>query len=191
MTAGPNRNNGVTLVELLVVITVAAILAFFAVPDLADFVKNNRNSSDINDLLSSVSYARSEAVKRNSSVTICQSANGTSCQNSAGSWGGGWLVFEDINRDGSVTAGADTILRVSSGIGSGRSLGFSATRVIYRSSGLASEGTNATFTLCDDRGASHAKGLIIGASGHPRVARDSNDNDVVEGADGADVACGS
>lgn len=178
------------MIELLVVILIAAILAYFAVPDLTDFVRNNRSSSDINDLLSSVSYARSEAVKRNSSVTVCQSSNGSACQNTAAGWAAGWLVFEDPDRNGVVANSAD-ILRVSSGLGTGRSLGFSGTRIIYRSSGLATEGINQTFVLCDSRGAAHARGLIIGPSGRPRVAADSDSSGVVEDAGGDDVSCGS
>ena len=178
------------MIELLVVITIAAILAFFAVPDLTDFVRNNRSSADINDLLSSVTYARSEAVKLNSSVTVCQSSNGSSCEDSTGGWGAGWLVFEDRNRDGVVDDSGD-ILRIANGIGNGRSLSFSDTRIIYRGNGLATAGTNQTFTLCDGRGTEHVRGLIIGASGRPRVAVASGESTTPLDAGGNALSCGS
>ena len=190
MVARSSRERGLTLIELLVVITVASVLAVIALPDLAGFIKNNRSSADINDLLSSLTFARSEAVKRNSNVAICQSGNGSSCENSADARHNGWIVFEDRNLDGAIDTDAD-ILTVHGGLAPNRQLSFSADNVTYRSDGLATTGTNTTFKLCDDRGAEHAKGLIIGASGRPRVALDSSGNDIPEDADGDDLECGS
>ena len=68
-------------------------------------------------------------------------------------------------------------------------LKFTPTRVRYLGDGLATEGLNGTYTLCDDRGATHAKGLIIGPGGRARVARDTNGNGIPEDASGTDLAC--
>ncbi len=72
---------GFTLIELLVTMTVAGILACIAVPAFSSFVQNDRDIEQINSLVSSLNYARSEAIKRDSQggITVCPSVDGRSC----------------------------------------------------------------------------------------------------------------
>ena len=184
----PRYSRAFTLVELLVVISVAAILAAIALPDFSMFIKNNRSTSQINDLQTSLTFARSEAIKRNASVALCKSGNGTACQDLGENWQFGWLVFQDQDLDGEVND-ANDILSVHGGLSGYNQLTFTPSLVVYASNGLASSGANGTFTLCDDRGATFAKGLIIGPSGRPRLAIDSDDNGVAEDGDGDDLVC--
>ena len=81
---------GFTLVELLVTITVAAILATIAIPSFQDATLNGKLSSLANNFVASAQLARGEAIKRNTTVTLCASSNGTSC---TGAWKDGWVVL--------------------------------------------------------------------------------------------------
>ena len=185
MTENHLYARGLTLVELMITIAVASILLSLAVPSFTTSIRNNRMVTDINELHASLSFARSEAVKRDRNVTMCRSSNGSSC---TGNWQDGWIVFVDNNFNGTVDAG-DEILRQHGALGGGDTLTFSQTRVIYDSSGLARAGSNGTFTLCDSRGAQSAKGLVIGVSGRPRLAIDSDSNGIPEDDNGNDLAC--
>lgn len=178
---------GVTLIELLVVLAIAAILAQIALPDFRDIMQNNRSAARINELQTSLTFARSEAIKRNTPVVLCKSTNGTSCQDSGDAWQSGWIVFADENGNG--TADDGEILTLHGNAAEQFTLTFTPTRVSYDGSGLATLGLNGTYILCDSRGASKAKGLIIGAGGRPRLAVDSNGSGVVEDAAGTDLVC--
>jgi len=171
---------------MMIALAVAGILISFAVPSFTASIQNNRMATQINELHASLSLARSEAIKRNTNVTICRSSNGSSC---TGSWHDGWIVFVDDNADGAVDAGEE-ILRVHGALEGQNALTFSQTRVIYASSGIARAGSNGTFTLCDSRGATSARGLVVGLSGRPRMAVDDDSSGIPEDGGGTDLACG-
>ena len=176
---------GLTLVELMITLAIASILITSAAPSFTASIQNSRLSTQINELHASLSLARSEAIKRNDNVTVCRSSDGTSC---TGNWQNGWIVFVDIDFDGSVDAGEE-VLRVRGLISKGSTLVFSATQVIYANSGIARGGSNGTFTLCDSRGATSAKGLIIGPSGRPRLATDGDANGILQDGNNLDLVC--
>lgn len=78
------RSRGFTLVELMVTIAILAILLGIALPDFRQMVASERVRSANSDMFSALILARSEAIKRNSTVTIVPDvSNG---------WKGGWIV---------------------------------------------------------------------------------------------------
>ncbi|MDH3900596.1 MAG: GspH/FimT family pseudopilin, partial [Gammaproteobacteria bacterium] len=70
-----NRQNGVTLVELLLTIVVLTVLLATGVPSFMEFIKNNRLIGQTNDLVVAVQLARNEAIKRGTMTTVCASAD--------------------------------------------------------------------------------------------------------------------
>jgi type IV fimbrial biogenesis protein FimT len=105
---------GLTLLEVLTVITIAAILMGIGVPSYQYVTSANRISGEVNGLLGDMQYARSEAIKEGQTVTVCSSSNPTaptpSCSGS-NAWQSGWIVFSDANGNGAFDPG-DTVLRV-------------------------------------------------------------------------------
>ncbi len=75
--------NGFSLVELLASLAVVSVLATVAVPSYRSFMTTQRVRSTSYDLMSTLVFARSEAIKRNSSVTVTKAAGG---------WAQGWTV---------------------------------------------------------------------------------------------------
>ena len=59
------------MVELMIVVAIAAILATIAVPSFSDFINNTRLTSTMTQLTGDLNRARSEAIKRNSWVLVC------------------------------------------------------------------------------------------------------------------------
>ncbi|MFN3786316.1 MAG: GspH/FimT family pseudopilin [Thiothrix sp.] len=102
------RQTGVTLVELTVTLAVVAVLAAFAAPSIKAILESNRLTALNNQLVSSLNYARSEAVKRNYPVTMCvRNSAGTGCATSGG-FENGWIIFVDCNGNNVVnTSGCD------------------------------------------------------------------------------------
>jgi type IV fimbrial biogenesis protein FimT len=115
------RIAGFTLVELLTVITIAAILMAIGVPSFKFVTSGNRISGEVNGLLGDMQYARSESIKEGQTVTVCSSTNPTSptptCAGNT-AWQSGWIVFSDVNGNGVVDPG-DTILRAQNAFPAG------------------------------------------------------------------------
>ena len=130
------QQHGFTLVELLVTISVLAILLAIAVPSFESIRLSNRLTSYAGALASSSQLARTEAIKRNAAVTLCSSANGTSCDASGG-WEAGWVVI----------SGA-TVIQRQQAIDAGYRLADSggANSIAFESTGVGA--TQATFTIC-------------------------------------------
>ncbi len=106
------------MVELVVVICIVGILMAVGAPSYKYITTSNRIAGEINGLIGDLQFARSEAIKEGTTVTVCASTNGTTCVGAGSTWTTGWLVFMDQNGSASVDAN-DSILRVQKAMGSG------------------------------------------------------------------------
>src|ERR1700694_326541 len=105
------KSKGFTLFELVAVMLIAGILASIGTASFRYVTTSNRISSEINGLLGDMQFARSQAVKTGNFVTVCPItlANPTTCGNST--WTNGWIVFLDLNGNGTFDASTDLIIR--------------------------------------------------------------------------------
>lgn len=175
---GIRKSHGFTIIEMLVTLTIFAVLGSLAVPAMGNFAKDARLRSSTFDLVSTLNFARSEAVKRNRRVTLCRSNDGATCDTSvAGKWSAGWIMFVDASapfgaRNAPLT---ETLLRVSepgAGTVAMDSLAGDATiqdYISYTPRGLPQQADRTaqtgTFSMCDDRGAGHGHGVSLSPSG--------------------------
>ena len=137
---------GFTLIELMVTVSVMAILLALAVPSFTSVINSNRLAAQANELVASVQLARSEAVRRNTRVVVCRSSNGLSCTTTTGQ--GAWITFVDADADN--TAVAADIIKVSE-IKAPVQVANTVAVVAFGSDGLARTGAGllaADFTIC-------------------------------------------
>ncbi len=171
-----NSQKGFTLAELIATVGIASLVMSIAVPGLGDLTRNTRQVTSANELLSDFHFARALAITSNSRVTVCPSASGLNCE--PVDWDAGRIIFVDLDSDRTVS-GAETVRQISGDVGESsiNTAEFSAS-ISYRPNGRAMAETvrdnTGEFTLCDDRGSSHARVLIVDMSGRLRVSRETS-----------------
>lgn len=83
---------GVTLIELVVALTVLAILVAMGVPSFSDAGLPSQLRAVANRLSAATQLARNEAIKRDATVTLCPSLDANTCDAAATNWNEGWIV---------------------------------------------------------------------------------------------------
>jgi len=153
---------GFSLVELMVTLTVAAILAMIAAPSFRTYMLNTRRDSIVDGLVASLHYARNQALNLDQTTTLCAGTPGTSC--TGGSWANGWEVV-------TVPAASATVMLATHALqaaGTTPTLSAADPAFAFNGVGLVT-GMGATgselMTVCDTRGASMARAVEINRAG--------------------------
>ncbi len=169
------RSRGFTLIELMVTVAIAAILLTIGVPSFTKLMTKNQLSGEIQTLQGTINFARSEAIKRGSRVSICKSNNQSTC---SGNWSDGWIIFVDREsggsigtRDGSDLDADEPLLRVFPALPSDYTLNTNSftNYITYNRLGMANN--NGTFVFCKGSDETTARAIIVTRT-RPRIATD-------------------
>jgi type IV fimbrial biogenesis protein FimT len=161
------KQPGFTLIELILTLVAGSILLVIAVPSFLDFQQDNRRTTQLNELVSGLNLARSEAVKSNATVGFCPSASGTGCS-ATGVYDTGWIVFLNLDADNppAVDNPAERVLRVHGGVSvNGASLRVNgiASGINFTPTGLTTAAGNITY--CDNRGVRASSRVNVSLAG--------------------------
>lgn len=176
-----SREDGFTLTELLVSVTVLSIVLAVGVPSFSSLIARNRISSQTNEFIAGLNLARSEAVRRAQTVTM-RSSGGEA------EYATGWDVFTDADGDGAKADG-DVLVRTARSSSAAAAIervaktGTPSTPVytvatsstsdrmyvVFNGRGGNDAGTALYFRVCDKRN-STVKGRVVQVSTVGRVS---------------------
>ncbi|MFZ0467608.1 MAG: GspH/FimT family pseudopilin [Thiogranum sp.] len=156
-----NRENGFTLIELMVTLAIAGILLTVAIPSFNTTIKNNRIVTDANRLVSTIGLARSEAVKLGRTATVCVSADQATCTGET-DWTLGWMVWVDANGNAALDAGEERGF-VDAFPGNSVTFTSAASQIQFTSQGAATAAV--TLDLCDDRAGETGRRINVSNTG--------------------------
>ena len=94
-----DRDNGLTLIELLVALAVAAVLVTVGAPAMKSLLERFRAQDAISQWQGDLVYARQVAAAYQTSVTVCPLGGTASCD---GNWSTGYTAFIDVNGNGAL-----------------------------------------------------------------------------------------
>lgn len=191
------NNQGFTLIELVLTLAVVSIVLLTGIPSLNKMTESNRFVTQINSISGSLALARSEAIKSGTTVTICASSNGTSCN--VTTWHSGWIVFTDVDKDTVVDAGVDNLIQIQGALNGGGTLTLTlngnAGVFQFLADGSSRGGKMGTFTLCPANGSTSekeakAKAVNINLIGRNSRAQGATPTETpVHDAAGNDISC--
>ena len=166
-------NSGVTLIEMMISVILIGILLSVVAP-LGSLAETFRLDYFNQRLYSSAALARSEAIKRGVTVSLCRSEDSTTCNTSNTNWSSGWLVFVNPNDNDSVDTGED-IIRVYNALSANLRVTWNAgNRLTFIPRG--SPDSNGSFTLCvDGRIGGTLKNVIVSSTGQIRKSTGTGD----------------
>jgi len=164
-----DAEEGFTLIELMVTLAIMIIIMAVAVPSFNETMLGSKLTSNANDFVTSLNKARSEAIKRNSTVTFCAStcaASDTTCTcATAGGWDQGWVILagtEIVFRHTSITTGLK--MTDASNVRS----------ITLQPTGVGA--TQATITLCQNSPSAGSQERVISVSATGRASLTSTTN---------------
>ncbi|QHE88941.1 GspH/FimT family pseudopilin [Hydrogenophaga sp. BPS33] len=133
---------GFTLIELMVTLTLAAILLAVAIPGFTNQLQGWQRDSATQAFTSHIRLARTEAIRTSRRVVMCTSADGSSCAKDT-VWQTGWIVFVDVDGNDALNTGDHVLATrgVSSGLRSMQTNG-NVQRLVFMPNGLMA--SNAT-----------------------------------------------
>ncbi len=173
MPSMKTASRGMTLLELMMALTVVAILVAIAVPSFQQVTASSRTASAINDFITAVTLARSEALRRATPTRVCASANLADCSG-APDWATGWVVFVDIDNDGVVDD--DELVQTFAPLGASLTATGSAASVGYNTLGMGELVGGVPFALevtpshCSGDGVGRTTVSLVGTPRTEKVA---------------------
>jgi type IV fimbrial biogenesis protein FimT len=184
------KQAGLSLVELLVTLAVAAVLTGMVVPAFRDLAADRRGSAALNQIVGAVQYARSAAITHHATVTLCPGIDRRCLGRDQ--WHRGALLFLDRNGNGSLEATDPVLGRLPSLNAEGRIYWRSFRHRAYLQ--FTARGytawQNGNFLYCPAGGAATgARMVILNPQGRSRVARDRNGDGIMEDAAGRPISC--
>ena len=167
------KRRGFTLIELMVTLVVGGILLTVAVPSFLSQMTGSQISTQANLFMAAIANARSEAIKLNQVVTICErNTAGTGC-NDNGGWEDGWIIFTDAGALGVVNAPDDEVLQTFDPMPDNYTMaGDLGGSISFLPSGELSSNSG-SFVICHTNGdANNAYTIYLNSAGRPRKAKD-------------------
>jgi type IV fimbrial biogenesis protein FimT len=161
MKLSTNPARGFTLIELMVTVSLVAVLAALAAPSLYQFASRNAVRALSSDFTSGVQRARLEAVNKNMCASICMSTNASDanpkCVVTGEDWARGWIVFTNPSCNSTITATDPTpgsVIAVRDSSGSRFTLNNLSSNsglrsITFSSRGATTMGSTVGFTLND------------------------------------------
>ena len=188
-TKPPKSSSGLTLIELLIVMAIAAILTSIAIPSFNALYRTSQANAVVAMVNQALTFTRITALEQGKFITICPSEDQKTCSQQ---WSNPLITFNDTNNN-QIIDGTEKLLRTTekpsaftlrwSAFGKKHYISYSPLGTINH--------TNGSLSLCpNDKNNRYGNILIINKGGRARLARDNDGTGVVDRASGGDLDCG-
>jgi len=182
-----NSFHGFTLLELLITLSITAILFAVSTPSFKEMILESQAESTINHIARLIRLARNIAVTQATTSTLCPSIDGKYCN---GAWEDGVMLFTDRNKNNIVDEKDVVVQFLQPFIDQGNLRLKSMRNLIQFSAQGTPQGTIGSFIYCpSDKSLRHAKTLILSFQGRLRRGYDFNKDGIEETGNHKNISC--
>jgi type IV fimbrial biogenesis protein FimT len=167
MCSQPRSGAGFTLYELMMTLSLVAVIVTLGLPSFGSIVASSRIRAETSALFDAVHLARKDSIVRRRAVTICPSLDGLSCD-PHNEWSTGWIRFVNTDRDDPPFRDPMEPVLHYHVVEPGTLIVANQRGFTLRSTELRA--TNGTLIICDARERAEAKAIVVSYTGRPRVA---------------------
>ncbi len=132
------KKSGFTVIEMLITLSILAILLALSVPNFRNLISNSNMVSNTNAMIGAFNYARMEAIKRGSTVNVDQIG---------GDWTEGIVVW--ANTDAINAMSSDEVLRIWSAFDDASTV--SSAQSTFSFNAVGGVNSSRVFEVCDNR----------------------------------------
>jgi type IV fimbrial biogenesis protein FimT len=161
-------SKGVTLVELIVCISMLAVLTGLAIPSFSNLLSDWRRDSAVREFTGDLQLARSTALRTSRAVVMCATPDGLACANGAAStdWRQGWIVFSDLDGNGALGNNEPVIAQRDPRMGLQQmQSNITSGQIEFRPNGLLRRGNATVDVLADGAAAQRMVNVRINVTG--------------------------
>ena len=174
------QSSAFSLYELLITLTLIAVLAGLGLPYFGATLANSRVRTEVDALFHAMHLARKESIMRRSVVSICPSIDGKRCQPGL-DWSAGWIMFNNRDKDEPPQLDpGEPLLAVHRSVPEVR---ITANRRGFTLRATEKRATNGTVVVCDARDRVRPRALVVSYTGRPRVALEDGSGEAYSCAD--------
>ncbi|MFP3979592.1 GspH/FimT family pseudopilin [Marinobacter sp. KMM 10035] len=181
------KSRGFSLLELMIVVVIAAILINIVIPSLTTLINSQERKGALNDLMGVFAFARQHAVMNGAIITVCPLDAANSCGRD---WNSDIHAFLDPDNTRALSAN-ENLLRTISPSGGGRLVARSLNRSFFqfRPTGFIHSDLG-NITWCPESGENKLAGqIIISRGGRVRIAKDTDSDGIPEDSRGRPIRC--
>jgi len=161
------KSGGYSLYELLMTLSLVAVVATLGVPSFGGIVANHRLRTEVDSLFHAIHLARKESIVRRRVMSLCPTLDGVTCEPDT-DWSTGWMMFVNVDRDWPAVRDADEPVVKWARVHARNRVVANRQSFSLRSTELRA--TNGTLVFCDRAGRAKPRALVVSYTGRPRVA---------------------
>ncbi len=178
------RQFGVTLIEMMITLAIAAILLTLVAPNVQSILTRNKITAEINEMSGLLRFARYTAIDQQIDTIVCPTTDFTTCSND---WNSPKMVFVDANANNGKDA-AEPILASSQAISATNTVTSTIDSIEFIDSGVTVAAS--TILICPNtKDAKFARALFVTLQGRTRISEDANNNGTDEDLANTELSC--
>ncbi|MFT5711796.1 MAG: type IV fimbrial biogenesis protein FimT [Glaciecola sp.] len=179
-----SRLKGTTLIEVMLIVSILAILGAFGVPSFLSIITKSRITSETNQLNGLIRFARFKAIEQEQLTVLCPTSDYSLCNND---WNAPKIVFIDTNHNNKRDTEEPMLMSMPKSNDSNQIYSRSRGLKFYDSGITASP---ASLRICPgSKEAKYARLLTVSLQGKIKISEDRNGDGIHENSAGVALSC--